>query len=361
MYLYQAHFFFEDQQIAAGKYTRNFPPALWLPLDRLFSISWWLTVHIAAWAAAAVMNIAQVAKKHRRNAFQSYCMWSVFVTYSILFAFDYFHVSLFLGRDGLYVTTYLFLSYMFIGSILPSVSRFAVALIASCPFLVSLIARFELGRIPASWLHSAAPWATGILLGVLIIGVWLVRDRMWLAFAALAAAALTLPITWPLRYERAIYATREVVAGIVGNTLPYFAFSETDPIFEPVVIGLVGSFSPRAWWLRCKDFPNCLGRFIGPRTVIVPSSNPDPAEIARVVSSVAPEAKLSHASRIDQPQRDVYVYSFIIPRSPLLMPAAKLPSSIGLIKGSARMAPEGTGSGYLVYGPYATLIRAATK
>ena len=113
MYLYNAHFFFEDQQVAAGKDTRKFPPALWLPLDLLFSIGWWLTLHIAVWVAAAVMIVAQIARKYRPNPFQSYCMWSVFATYSILFAFDYFHVSLFLGRDGLYVTTYLLLSYMF--------------------------------------------------------------------------------------------------------------------------------------------------------------------------------------------------------------------------------------------------------
>ena len=55
---------------------------------------------------------------------------------------------------------------------------------------------------------------------------------MVLAFAALAAAVLTLPITWPLRYETAIYAARGVVAGIARDKLPYFAFSDTDPIYS---------------------------------------------------------------------------------------------------------------------------------
>ena len=164
MYLYNAHFFFEDQQVAAGKYTRKFPPALWLPLDLLFSIGWWLTLHIAVWVAAAVMIVAQIARKYRPNPFQSYCMWSVFATYSILFAFDYFHVSLFLGRDGLYVTTYLLLSYMFIGSILPNVSRSSVVLIASLPFLVSLIARFELNHMPASWFTRRRRGSSGFCL-----------------------------------------------------------------------------------------------------------------------------------------------------------------------------------------------------
>jgi hypothetical protein len=360
MYLYNAHFFFEDQQVAAGTYTQKFPPALWLPLDRIFSIGWWLTLHIAVWAAAAIMIIAQIAQKYRPNAFQSCCMWSVFVTYSILFAFDYFHVSLFLGRDGLYVTAYLLLSYLFIGSILPSVSRFSVALMVGGLFFVSLGARFEFRDVLANWWASAAPWLSapwlaGLLLGMFVAGVWLIRNRVALAFVVVAAAVLTLPITWPFRYEHSIYAAREVVAGIVGDALPYFAFSDTDPIYEPVVIGLVGSFSPRAWWLRCMDFPNCLGRFIGPRTVIVPSSTPDSSEVARIVSSVAPEAILSHASRIDRPEQDVYVYSFNISRSPLVMPATKLPSSVGLIKASVRVAPEGTDAGYLTYGPYATL------
>lgn len=355
VYLYHTHFFFEDQQIAAGKSTRANPPPLWLPLDLLFEIGWWLTLHIAVWLAAGAMILAQLLKKYKPTGFQSYCMWAVFATYSILFALDYFHVSLFLGRGGLYVSTYLFLSYLFIGSILPIASRLSIAMIVGGVFLASLIVRFEFGAELAEQLDAASPWTVGLLLGALIIAAGLIKNRIGLALVTLAAAVLVLPITWPFRYEAAIYAARDAVARIVGNTLPYFAFSDTDPIYEPVIIGLVGSFSPRAWWLICRDFPDCLQRFVGPRTIIVPSGNSDSAQVARLASSVVPEATLSRAIRIERPGEDVSIYSFIIPTSPRLIPAAKLPSSVGTVVGSTRVATENTNAGYLTFGPDASL------
>jgi hypothetical protein len=355
VYLYKTNFFFEDQQIAAAKATRATPPALWLPLDTLLDIGWWLTLHIAVWFAAAVMIVARLAKLFKPNRFQSYCMWAVFVTYSTLFALDYFHISLFLGRDGLYISTYLFLSYLFIGSLLPQIKHFSTALIVGSLFLASLIVRWKLGAEIGGQLIAAAPWEVGLLLGMLITGVWLIKNRIGLAFVAVAVAVLALQITWPFRYERSIYAAREVVERIVGNTLPYFVFSDTDPIYEPVVIGLVGSFTPRAWWLVCRDFPDCLQRFVGQRTIIVPSSNSDAAEVTRMARSVVPEATLSTADRLDRPEQDFFVYSFLIPKSPLLISAPTLPSFVGSVEAGRRVATNGTNAGYLTCGPYVML------
>ena len=361
VYLYKTHFFFEDQQLSAAKATIAIPPALWLPLDTLLSIGWWLTLHIAVWFAAAAMMIARLAKIYEPNKFQSYCMWAVFVIYSLLFALDYFHISLFLGRDGLYISTYLLLSYLFIGSILPRVNHFSTALIVGSFFLASLIARWKLGAELEGQLIAAAPWQVGLLLGVLITGVWLIKNRIGLAFVTVAVAVLALQITWPFRYEGSIYAAREVVARIVGKTLPYFVFSDTDPIYEPVVIGLVGSFTPRAWWLVCRDFPGGLQRFVGQRTIIIPSSNSDAAEVTRMARTVVPEAMLSTANRIDRPEQDFWVYSFLIPKSPLLMPAPKLPSSVGSVEAGRRVATMGTNAGYLTYGPYVMLAPGRYK
>ena len=351
VYLYKTHFFFEDQQIAAAKATRATPPALWLPLDTLLDIGWWLTLHIAVWIAAAIMIVARLTKLFKPNRFQLYCMWAVFVIYSILFALDYFHVSLFLGRDGLYVSTYLLLSYLFIGSILPQVKQSSTALVVGSLFLASLIARWKVGAELQGQLLAAAPWEVGLLLGVLITGVWSIKNRIGLTFVAIAVAVVALQITWPFRYEGSIYAARGAVARIVGNTLPYFVFSDTDSIYEPVVIGLVGSFTPRAWWLVCRDFPDCLQRFVGERTIIVPSSNSDPAEVTRIARSVVPEAKLSTADRIDRTEQDFSVYSFLIPKSPLQISASSLPSSIGSVEAGRRVAMMGTNAGYLTYGP----------
>ena len=330
MYLYHTHFFFEDQQIEAGKATQANRTPLWLSLDLLFQIGWWLTLHLAVWFAAGAMILAQLLQKYKPTGLQSFCMWAVFATYSILFALDYFNVSLFLGRGGLYVSTYLFLSYLFLGSILPLANRLSTAMIVGGIFLASLIARFEFGAELATRLDAASPWTVGLLLGALIVAVGLMKNRIGLALVALAAAVLVLPITWPFRYEAAIYAARDAVAQIVGNTLPYFAFSDTDPIYKPVIIGLVGSFSPRAWWLACREFPDCLQHFIGPRTIIVPSGKSDSAQVARLASSVVPEATLSRAIRIERPGEDVSIYSLMMPASPRLIPAAKLPSSVGV-------------------------------
>jgi hypothetical protein len=353
VYLYKTHFFFEDQQISAAKATLATPPALWLPLDALLGNGWWLTLHIAVWFAAAAMIIARLAKIYEPKRLQSYCMWAVFITYSILFALDYFHISLFLGRDGLYISTYLFLSYLFMGSILPQVNHFSTALIVGSCFLASLIGRWELGTELEGQL-IAAPWEVGLLLGVLVTGVWFIKNRIGLVIVTVAVAVLTLQIASPFKYEGSIYTAREVVARIVGNTFPYFAFSDTDPIYEPVVIGLVGSFTPRAWWLACRNFPDCLQRFVGQRAIII-SSNSDAAEMTRMARSVVPEATLSTTNRIDRPEQDFSVYSFLIPKSPLLIPAPRLPSLVGSVEAGRRVATIGTNAGYLTYGPYVML------
>jgi hypothetical protein len=160
IYLYKTHFFFEDQQLSAAKATLATPPALW-PFDTLHDIGWWLTLHIAVWFAAAAMIIARLAKIYKPNKFQSYCMWAVFIIYSLLFALDYFHISLFLERDGLYISTYLLLSYLFIGSILPRVNHFSMALIVGSFFLALLIVRWEFGAELEGQI-VVAPWQVGL-------------------------------------------------------------------------------------------------------------------------------------------------------------------------------------------------------
>ena len=88
-------------------------------------------------------------------------MWAVFSTYSILFFLDFFNVSLFLQRDGLYASFYLFLSYLFIGSILPNTIRTFTALIVASLFLVSLFLRFTLGAELATQLPTIQPGRLG--------------------------------------------------------------------------------------------------------------------------------------------------------------------------------------------------------
>jgi hypothetical protein len=189
---------------------------------------------------------------------------------------------------------------------------------------------------------------------VLVTGVWFIKNRIGLVIVTVAVAVLTLQIASPFKYEGSIYTAREVVARIVGNTFPYFVFSDTDPIYEPVIIGLVGSFTPRAWWLACRNFPDCLQRFVGQRAIII-SSNSDAAEMTRMARSVVPEATLSTTNRIDRPEQDFSVYSFLIPKSPLLIPAPRLPSLVGSVEAGRRVATIGTNAGYLTYGPYVML------
>jgi hypothetical protein len=67
--------------------------------------------------------------------------------------------------------------------------------------------------------------------------------------------------------------------------------------------------------------------------------------------SVVPDAMLSTATRIDRQEQDFWVYSFLIPKSSLLMPAPRLPSSVGSVEDARRVATIGMHAGYLTYGP----------
>ncbi len=353
-YLYHTTFFFENQQIAAAKLAQA-DPNYFKPLSSLLTTAWWLTLHIAVWLAAGILIIAKLTKLCTPTRFQSYCTWAVFSTYSILFFLDFFKVSLFLQRDGLYASFYLFLSYLFIGSILPNTIRTFTALIVASLFLVSLFLRFTLGAELATQLPATSAWAVGITLGLLLAAARLLKNRISMTFSVLVAAMLVLPICWPFRYEPAIYAARDAVEKAVGDRLPQFAFSESDSIYEPVITGLIGSFTPRAWWIRCSDFPDCLRLTIGQRTVIVISSNFDSARVSSIMSSAVPETRLNRVNRIERSKGDFALYSFTIPKSPVLIPGSKLPSLVGIVEAGARVALEGTGAGYLTYGPYAIL------
>ncbi len=356
LYDYDPHFWFEREQIRAGMTAeREVTNLYWRPLDFVFATGWWLTIHIAVWFAAGAMIAAKFVKLCAPNRFQLYCMFAVFATYSMLFALDYFHFTLFLRREGLYISTFLFLSYLFVGSILPRANQFFAALIVAALFLASLIVRIEFSAELGTLLGLVAPWAVGLSLGVVVSAAGLMkRNAGGVVILTAAGVLLVLPITWPFRYEKSIYEARSVVAKIVGNTTPYFAFSDADPLYEPVITGLVGSFTPRALWMVCR-IPNCYQRLIGTHTIIVPSSNSDAFQVADMVSSVEPKAMLSSAVKIRRPEADISIYSFLIPESPLLIPGPRLPSLVGSVEAGRRVATEKTNAGYLTYGPYAML------
>lgn len=355
-YLYRTTFFFEIEQLAAAKSTYTIP-GYFRPFKFLFAEGWWLTLHIAVWFAAGAMIIAKLTKLYTPTRFQTYCMWAVFATYSLLFIGDYLRLSIFMGREGLYASFYLFLSYLFVGSVLPSINRFATVLIIGSLFLAPLVLRFEFDDKLAAGLPAIPSWAVGFALGLLLITAWCVKNRLSLAFVALLAGVLILPITWAFAYEGSIYAARDLIVRSAGNRLPYLAYRETDPIYWRVVRGLIGSFTPHAWWRKCPDFPTCLPPpILDPYVMAVVSSSSDGASVSTSVSAAVPEAKLVNADQFPWSSGKFSVYVFLVEKPPvLIIPGSKLPSLVGSIEGDTRVAKEGTPAGCLTYGPYLAL------
>lgn len=353
IYLYRTEFFFEWQQvIAAMRYGAAVAPE---PLHLLFATGWWLTVHIAVWLAAGAMIVASFAKLYTPTRFQLYCVWTVVSLYSVFFILDYFHFSLFLARSGLFASFYLFFSYLLIGSILPGVNRTLPALIVGGLFLLSLSLRLKFDAELARQLPAISSWAAGLTLGVFIAAVGLMqKNRLGLTLVTVAVAGVSLPITWPFFDDGEIYEAREAIAKEVGETLPYFAFSEADPVYVDVIIGLVGSFSPRASMMKCNQFPYCQQRLLGQHTMIVASGNSDAGQLASILSLARPEAKPSDLNRIYR-SKDFSIYSFDMSKSPLRILGSQLPSLVGSVEDSARVATEGTSPGFLAFGPYAVL------
>jgi hypothetical protein len=355
MYLYGTEFWFETQQIKAGRITQQ-NVAHWeeLKLSLPLVDGWWLVLHVGVWFAAAAMLLAKLAKLAQPTPFQVYCIWAVLGTYSILFVPDYFGITAFLARSGLYVTTYLFLSYLFIGSVLPRTIRTSTTLICGGLFLGSLGLRLQFGfEFAKEELQAVSAWEVGMVLGLLIAVVAFGRRNGLNDVVAPTAAALLLMATWGFADQGEVYAARDAVATAVGDTLPYFAYSEEDPAFLPFGVGLVGSFSPRAWWMSCRGFPDCTVRSVGHATMIVVTGNSDSADISRTAALAMPEISVQNAKLIYRSNDAFSVYRVDIESLPILIPGAKLYSIVGNVEGSARAAAQGTASGYLTYGPYA--------
>lgn len=310
--LFRAGFLFEIQQVAAGV-TAYSVPEYFTPLDELFTDGRWLTVHMAMWVASGIMLIAWLTRAYSPTKFQLYCMSTVFVLYLILFILDYFKLSIFLARDGLYVSFYFFLSYLFVGSMIPKSIEHLSAAIVGGVFLLALALRFYFGEAVADYLPPTPVWAVAIALGAIIAVATLTKKAVVQVLLALIAVAILLPVRPVFWHEDAIYTARDAISRINGADLPYFAFSSTDPIYVPVLIGLVGSFTPRAWWLACRSFPDCP-QHLSEKRMIVVSSNADPSQVARMASSVAPAAILSGAIQISRPEGDFSIYNFDIPR-----------------------------------------------
>jgi hypothetical protein len=358
IFLYRTGFLFEEQQIAAGAAALSVS-LYFAQFKSLFVDGWWITVHLAAWIAVTAMIVAWLVRAYSPTRLQLYCMWAVFVSYLILFLFDYFRLTTFLGRSGLYSSFYLFLSYLFIGSIISNSVQRLSAMIISGLFLLSLALRYHFEVPLEPYLSSIPVWAVGIALGAIIAAVALVNETIARVLLVPVAVAMVLPIRWEFAYEHAIYAARNAVTRMAAGTAPLFAFSSADPIYGPVITGLVGSFTPRAWWLACREFPTCLQRYLG-GTVLVISSENNPEIVASMASTVIPEVVLRSATRIDRPGQDFSIYEFLIIRSsPLVIPGAKLPSAVGVAEGNARIAVEGTKPGHLTFGAFATASRGS--
>lgn len=310
--LFRAGFLFEIQQVVAGV-TAYSVPEYFTPLDELFTEGRWLTVHMAMWVASGIMLIAWLTRAYSPTKFQSYCMSTVFVSYLILFILEYFKLSIFLARDGLYVSFCFFLSYLFLGSMIPKSIEYLGAAIVGGAFLLALALRFYFGEAVADYLPPTPVWAVAIALGAVIAAPTLTKRAVLQGLLALIAVAILLPVKPVFLHEDAIYTARDTVSRMADAALPYFLFGTTDPIYVPVVIGLVGSFTPRAWWLACRTFPDCPQNLSEKRMIVV-SSNSNSGQIARMVSSLAPAAILNGATQLKRAKGDFSIYNFHIPR-----------------------------------------------
>lgn len=353
MLLYHTEFFFEKQQIIAGMISQK-NPIYFDRLSILFTYGWWLTVHVAVWFAAAALIVATLARAFRPTKFQVYCMWTVFSTYSILFVFDYFKLTIYSGRSGLYASFFLLSSYLFVGSIIPAKIRMPTVVVGGGLFILSLLVRWEFAPGLAQDLHATSVLVIGIALGALITVIAVVKNGPVRLVAMAAAVLLSLPIWWQFVYRSSIYSARQAIAAVVGRELPYFAFSDRDPAYGPVIIGLVGSFTARAWWIRCEKFPDCLPHNIGRRSMFVISSEANSARLYGDASVAMAGTMLSEPKLIYRAGSEFSVYRFDIHGWPII-PADQLDSQVGTVEGHARVATEGTSHGALTYGPYASM------
>lgn len=134
----------------------------------------WLTIPFAVWIASGAALLSGVSGFAKLERPQKILLAMGFFISTFLFILDQIHFSYYLGRDGMYVSTYLPFCYMALAGLLmgnlalPTRSVF----IAGLCFFASLVLRLQYDGAGIPWLPEPQMWIPGVVLCLLLLWVF---------------------------------------------------------------------------------------------------------------------------------------------------------------------------------------------
>jgi hypothetical protein len=368
--LWHSAFFFIKTQFLAGSVELAAKPE-WRPTSDVLRNGSWLTVHLAVWIVSASALVAAALRLTKLTRFQLYCFGSVTVTYGLLYLLDASRLSVFLSRDGLYASFGFILTYMTIGALVASPGRRAACAVGAC-FLTSLFIRLIVQSDFAIAASAPPSWLLGVVMGVGLVVMFFARNAAIKTIAVCFAALPTLFINTAFSSAEPIYRTHDAIRQVAGKKLPIILTDKNEPLYSNIVAPIVATFTEKAWWAHGSEFPKLPNEVWQNQKVFVISSRLKSLKemrrlLAPQVDRLEPIGFLRTQSRFGV----LWIGGFEVDRRvslpdtpangrvtlPLTIAAENLPSLIGTVDGTSRSAIAGQApSGYLTYGPYATLV-----
>jgi hypothetical protein len=368
--IWKSGFFFITRQITVARFELNTLPQ-WRPLSELLEYGMWLVMHLAAYVAGIfLLVLARTRTLLRLTRFQTYCFASVAVQYSLCIILDYFHLSYFLSRGGLYITFFIVSTYLSIGAILPQAMPAVLTWLAGWLFAASLIIRLCLEGGTALPGAGVLPvWSLGLLIAANLGIIGWARHKTVTGVGLTAIALLSLLINWRFIRDDTIYTAHDIIAREAGRIMPRFLIDKNDPLYLPVMAGLISSFTERAWWLRGETFPIPPSASLREKLFVVSSTLSDYDVVRNALVPEVDTVKPLSFAHIERKGGDFWIFGFEVTNRVSLpatlgkfqsrrnaIPGSALPSLVGRTEGEARLAIAGeTPKGVLTYGPYAGL------
>jgi hypothetical protein len=383
--LWHNEFFFLRTQLAAGTTEFAYKPG-WRSIAEVVmrygtgpasQTGHWLALHIAVWIVSAAVLAAAIFRWFTLTRYQIYCCASVVILYGLLFLLDTAGLSVFLGRDGLYASFALILSYMTIAGLISNIGNVEAALVGGC-FVASLLTR--LGFLNGNENFASTPvWLIGIAIALALGLAFFVRSHPARAVSLCLAAALTLLINWKFVSANLVYRGHQIIKQAAGSELPVFLANKADPLYPTLITSIIATFTEKAWFSHIPNFQtqaelSWSGQpWSGQHFAVIVSSEITSLQAAQ--SLLAPEVDeivpvgFSH---LQNEGGELWVSEFRISKwigvplqlkegqrqpTSVAISAKQLPSLVGNVEGDARVAIGGqTPEGLLSFGPYASMM-----
>ncbi len=364
------------EQISIGRHEIKHVASRKTPAQLFNTDGFWLSIHLAIFIAGITAIALHSLRILRLNRFQLVILGSVCALYFAIYLLDLARVTYFLSRSGMYACFMLFPTYLALASILAqgkNISRPAILLVCTAS-IISLMLRLNENGLPPAWWISLSPGMIGLLTGLFFIAA-MIAPKVWMKILALCLIALpALSTQWKFFPTDDIYKTVTALQTLSKGELPRIWVSKDDPFYHDIYVSGSAAFTERGFWIRAENYPRSGYEALEGDRVFILSSQPKTLQqVAREIGPYVDKKIPIRSHKIDLQRGGLWVQEFKIWNRYGLFPqyekqkftttgidAADLPSRVGKVVGTSRMASERQGDlegAYLTFGPYAGLAK----